>query len=85
MTEATPRHIGDMEESIETVEVDESPEVGEVLDRALANIAGHHLGQQGGSARVPFVLNDLTSAKDNILTIGIKFNDLELVRIANEN
>src|SRR5882672_2088025 len=44
--DAAPGHVGDVQQAVETVEVDERAEVGDVLDRALADIAGHHFAQQ---------------------------------------
>jgi hypothetical protein len=35
VTEATPSHIGDVEETVETVEVDEGTELGEIFDTAF--------------------------------------------------
>ena len=39
MLDAAPAHVGDVEESVETVEVDERSEIGDVLHAALADLA----------------------------------------------
>src|SRR5205814_8885121 len=57
MANAAPAHIGDMQQPIETVEVDERAEIGDVLDGALANVAWSHLREQLGTALVPFLLD----------------------------
>ena len=46
MADAAPAHIGDMEQAVEAVEVDERAEIGDVLDRALADVARGHFGEQ---------------------------------------
>jgi hypothetical protein len=51
VTDAAPGHVGDVQQAVEAVEVDERTEVGDVLDRALADVAGHHFGQQAGGVR----------------------------------
>ena len=63
MTEAAPAHIGDMEQAIETVEVDEGAEVGDVLDGALADIARGHLAQEFAALFIAFGLQPLISSR----------------------
>ena len=81
--EATPGHVGDVQETVESIEVDEGTEIGNVLDRALANIAGDHFGQKGGTTGCAFGFNQFATAQNHVLTVGIQFDDLELVRVAN--
>ena len=47
MADAAPAHVRDVQQSVEAVEVDERAEVGDVLDRALADVARSHFGKQG--------------------------------------
>src|SRR6185295_17449728 len=39
MPDPAPAHVGDVEQSIQTIEIDESAEVGDVLDGAFADVA----------------------------------------------
>jgi hypothetical protein len=76
--------LGCVRRPVEAVEVDERAEVGEVLDRALADVAGHHLGQQRRTAGVALGLDDFAAAQDHVLAVRVELHDLELVGVAHE-
>src|SRR5438874_3214797 len=57
MPDSAPAHIGDMEQAVETVEIDECAEIGDVLDRALADIPRSHFREQLRPALVPLLLD----------------------------
>src|SRR5262249_44536989 len=82
MANAAPTHIGDMEQTVDTVEVDEGAEIRDVLDRALADIARGHFGQQFLTSFGPFLLDEFAAGKDDVLPLLIDFDDLEIVSIA---
>ncbi len=42
VSDAAPAHVGDMQQAVQPVQVDERTEVGQVLHRALADVARHH-------------------------------------------
>ena len=46
MPDAAPAHVGDVEQAVNAVEINERAEIGDVLDGALADVARHHLGEQ---------------------------------------
>jgi hypothetical protein len=46
MVHASPTQIGDVQEAVDTTEVDEGAEVGDVLDHALADLALLELGNE---------------------------------------
>ena len=55
MADAAPAHVGDVEQAVDAVEVDERAEVGDVLDRALADVAraSFRRAASGGARCVP--------------------------------
>lgn len=44
--DSAPAHVGDMEEAVETVEVDERAVIGDILYDASANVAGLDFGEK---------------------------------------
>ena len=46
MADAAPAHVGDVEQAVDAVEVDERAEIGDVLDRALADVARRHFAEK---------------------------------------
>ena len=83
MFQATPAHIGDMEETVATIEIDECAEIGDVLHTPLANLAllerSHKLCLLFGES----TLNELTTRDDKVLTLVRNLDDLELHRLTN--
>src|SRR5688572_9165437 len=85
MTDAAPGHIGNMEETIESVEVDERTEIGDVLDGAFADVAGHHLGEELAALLVAFLLDQFAAGENDVLALLIDFNDFKFVGVADVN
>src|SRR5581483_3557430 len=54
VTDAAPAHIGDVEEAVDAVEVDERAEIGDILDGALADVARGHFAEELGAAIIAF-------------------------------
>ncbi len=84
MTEAAPRHIGDVEEAVHAVEVDEGAEIGEVLDRAADDIA-----RLGGTEEVrallrALLLDQFPAGKDDVFAVVVDLDDLEIVGVGDE-
>src|SRR5260221_468999 len=83
VTDTAPAHIGNVEQTIDTVQIDEGAEIGDILDRALANIARGHFGEQLLTAFGPFLFDQFAAGKDDILPFLIDLNNFEIVGIAN--
>src|SRR6266850_2686017 len=81
MTDAAPGHVGDVEEAVEAVEINERAEVGDVLDGAFADVARHHLGEQFLAPFVAFLFNQLPTGEDDVLALLIDLNDLKFVGV----
>ncbi len=85
MADASPAHVGDMEQPIQTVEVDERAEVGDVLDGALADVARRHFSQELLPSFGALLFDQLAPRKDDVLAFLIDFDNLELVRVTDES
>src|SRR6185295_192199 len=66
MPDAAPRHVGDVKQAVEAVEVDERAEVGDVLDRALADVAGHHFAQELLALLRALLLDQLAAGQNDV-------------------
>jgi hypothetical protein len=84
MADAAPAHVGDVEQAVDAVQINERAEIGDVLDRALADVAGHHFGQQLGALVVAFLLDQFAAREDDVLALLVDLDDLELVAVADE-
>src|SRR6266571_3264682 len=84
MADPAPAHVGDVEQPIQTVEVDERAEVGDVLDGALADVARRHFGEELLPPFGALLFDQLASRKDDILALLIDFDHLELVGVTDE-
>ncbi len=84
MTDATPAHIRDMEQTVNAVQVNERTEISDVLDRALADVAGSHLAQNLRAFAGAFGLDQFTAGENDVLPFLIYFNDLKFVSVTDE-
>ena len=84
MSDAAPAHVGDVQQAVNAVEINERAEIGDVLDRALADVAGHHFGEQLGAFLVALLLDEFAARQHDVLAVLVDFDDLELVGVADE-
>ena len=84
MTEAAPRHVGDVQQAVHAVEVDERAEIGEVLDRALDHVADLDAFQELLAFLRALLLDDFAAAEDDVFPVVVDFDDLEIVGVADE-
>ncbi len=84
MVQAAPAHVGDVEQAVEAVQINERAEIGDVLDRALADVAGHHFGEQLGAFLVALGLDEFAAREDDVLALLVDLDDLEFVAVADE-
>jgi hypothetical protein len=82
MTDAAPAHVGDVQQAVDAVEVDERAEVGDVLDRALADVARGHFGQELRALVVALLLDQFAAGKNDVLALLVDLDDLEFVSVA---
>ena len=82
VADAAPAHVGDVQQAVDAVEVDEGAEVGDVLDRALADVARGHLGEELLAALGAFLLDQFAAGQDDVLPLLVDLDDLEIVGVA---
>jgi len=82
--DAAPAHVGDVEQAVNAVQLDERAEIGDVLDRALADVARHHFGQQLGAFFVALLLDQFAAREHDVLPLLVDFDDLEFVDVVDE-
>ena len=59
VADPAPAHVRDMEQAVDSVQIDERAEIGDVLDRAFADVARRHFGKQLLPAFQAFLLDQL--------------------------
>ena len=84
MADAAPAHVGDVQQAVDAVEVNERAEIGDVLDRALADVARGHFGQEFLAAFGAFLLDQFAAGEDDVLALLVDLDDLEIVGVADE-
>ena len=84
MVDAPPTHVRDVEQTVETVQIDEGAEIGDVLDRALANVARSHHRQQFLAAFGPFLFDQFPPRQHDVLPLAIDFQNLVVVGVTDE-
>ncbi len=82
MAEATPAHVRDMQQTVQAVQINERAEIRDVLDRALADVARRHLGQQLPALLIALGLDQFTAAQNDVLALLVDLDDLEFVAVA---
>src|SRR5450432_725071 len=84
MSKAAPGHVGDMQKAIHAIEVDEGAEIGQILDRAVDAIAHLDALEEFLALLAALLLDELAAAEDDVLTVVVNLNNLEIVGVANE-
>ena len=84
MSEAAPGHIGDVEQAIHAIEIDERAEVGEIFYCAGHPVADVHAFHEFLPLFAALLLDDLASAEHDVFPAGVDLNDLKIVRVPNE-
>ena len=77
-----PAHVGDVQEAVEAVEIDERAVVGDVLHNAPAYVAGLDFGEQVAALFGALLLNELAAGDDDVLALRVDFDDFEIVGLA---
>ena len=79
MRDAAPAHVGDVQQAVQAVQVDERAEVGQVLDCALADVARHHVVEQFRALGRAFLLDQFAAAEHDVLPLEVELHHLEIV------
>src|SRR5690625_3741329 len=78
MSDPTPAHIGDMEESIWATEIDEGAEVGNMRGDTAPDLTDEELLNELRPLLLALTLQDHTAADDDITAPLVQLDDLEL-------
>src|SRR6266487_5031139 len=84
MSEPAPGHVSDVQQTIHAIEIDECAEVRDVFHRASDAVADVHAFHEFLSFFAALLLDHLAPAEHDVLAVVIKFNDFEIVTVANE-
>ena len=75
MVDPAPAHVGDVQQAVDAAEVDEGAEVGDVLDRALADLADRDLVEQLLLLGLAGDLDELAAADDDVAPALVDLED----------
>ena len=76
--DTTPAHVGDVEETVETAQVDEGAELGDVLDDTLADLADLDVLEERLLLLVALFLDQATARHDDVHARFVDLDDLAL-------
>src|SRR5579884_3081109 len=82
MTDALPRHVGDVQQAVDATEVDECAVVGQVLDHALDHRAFLQARQELFALLGMLALDHGAAADHHVVALAVEFDDLELELLA---
>jgi hypothetical protein len=71
-----------VEQAVHAVEVDERTEVGDVLDHALADLAGLDRLEEVAALLGALLLDELAAGEHDVLALDVDLEDLEIVGLA---
>src|SRR6185312_3591647 len=80
--EAAPAHVGDVQQAIDSAEVDESAVIGEILNGAGEDGVFAEVLHGGGALVVEFVLEDFLAADDDIASFFVELDDSDIQLLA---
>ena len=82
MSYPPPRHVGDVEQAIESAQVDEGAEVGDVLDDTFPDLPDQELLDQSFALSLALSLEDDAARNNDVATPLVELDDLELERLS---
>jgi stress response protein SCP2 len=77
--DATPGHIGDVKETVETVEIHEGTVIGDVFDLTTALVARLDFLQKRAAFLDALLLDQFAAGNHNIFAVEVDLNNLEVV------
>src|SRR5690606_35593184 len=84
MTDAAPRHVGDVEQAVDAAEVDEGAVVGEVVDHALEDRAVLQLLEGLLLELLALLLEQDAAGEDDVAAALVELDHLEVELLADE-
>src|SRR5690606_35626461 len=84
VTDTAPAHVRDVQQAVESAQVDERAEVRHVLHDALADLADQQLLHQLLELALALLLEDHATAHDDVATPLVQLDDLEIERLTDQ-
>src|SRR5690606_11059823 len=84
VTDTAPAHVRDVQQAVESAQVDERAEVRHVLHDALADLADQQLLHQLLALALALLLEDHATAHDDVATPLVQLDDLEIERLTDQ-
>ncbi len=84
MLDALPRHVGDVQQSIDAAQIDERAVVGEILDHTLDRRTLLQIVEQRGTLGAVFLLDHGAPRYHHVVALLIELDDLEFERLVLE-
>jgi len=79
-----PGHVGDVQQAIDTAQVDERAVIGDVLDHTFDDLTLLELGHDVGALLSPGLLQHRPAGDDDVAAPAIHLEDLELQRLMHQ-
>ncbi len=84
MPQPTPGHVGDVQQPIHPIEIDECAEVSDVFHSASYAVAHVNAFHELLALFASLLLDYFAPAQHDVFAIVIELNDFEIVRVADE-
>src|SRR5262249_28927524 len=78
VVDPAPVHVGDVQQAVDAAQVNEGAELGDVLDNALADLAGLDFGEELLLHLLALVLDQFPAADDNVAAGLVDLEDFAL-------
>ena len=83
MGDAAPAHVGDVQQAVHAVEVDERTEIGDVLDRCPCGCwPGWIVSRSSRRLLRALLLDEFAAGENDVLPVEVDLEDLEVVGLA---
>ena len=82
MVHVRPRQLGDVDQTVDPVEIDEGAEIDDVGDRALHHLAGLQPVQDPLAVLLALLLEHGAAREHHVVARAVELNDLALDRLA---
>jgi hypothetical protein len=80
--DAAPAHVGDVQQAVHAVEIDERTEIGDVLDDALADLAGLNGIEEVATLARALLFDEFAAGQNDVLPLEVDLENLEVVGLA---
>jgi hypothetical protein len=84
VVDPAPGHVGDVQQAVDAAEVDEGAEVGDVLDRALDDVALVEVLEEALACGRRARFDELAAGDDDVAALGVDLEDLRADGAADE-